>query len=410
MRIIVVVASALALTACSAFLPQPLSKVDPRHVYAWPMAACPSAPTPSVRPEFLEPFSGIALSVLVNTLVGIPVNAVADAADADKSGLEILGTNARYYGRVVVENARSPTVLPPGCYVVALAELAAGTTSWCDDPGFAAGVPQSCSARGKRMLRDLSAYDAPGKDGLSVYGVTVPEVYAEIALTPSGYPEIVRPRIVALYYPRSLQWARSDDPRNLTLTLDFASDLKPGAIVVNLAHVRPRATMSDEDLADQSAAWTRSPKLPDPDKNATHDNRFLPVTINAKLKEIGQPSAFLRAFAPALGGAKGDIAKAALSEISPAQRESAANQQQANLATEESKRAAVYSAMASYQSACDAVKGARGKPGFESEQNKARAAWLTLIAAERSANVAAAQADRTPQFNPDSVPDCFTNP
>lgn len=60
------------LSGCAAFLPQPLSKVDQRHVYVWPALACPSAekPTHAARAEFF-PIASVLISTLVNAAVAM---------------------------------------------------------------------------------------------------------------------------------------------------------------------------------------------------------------------------------------------------------------------------------------------------------------------------------------------------
>ena len=93
-RIVIVVIFLGLLSGC-ALLPKEPSVADPRSVYVWPLATCPSS-TVAAKPAFVFPAvaAGLAaplLTDLVSGLVAVPVSAIQNAATADTTGFKANG-------------------------------------------------------------------------------------------------------------------------------------------------------------------------------------------------------------------------------------------------------------------------------------------------------------------------------
>jgi hypothetical protein len=334
--------SAAVLCGCNGTLPKAPSKTDQRTVYVWPMDTCPSliggaAGAPHALGTVLL---STLLGNLVSGLVGIPAAALSAAADADNQGLKATGTNARYY-YTLQTNAVTKTVdlIPPACYVVAYSKPVAAGTHWCDDPVFAASVPKTCqvgrSPLGLLKVREeLGGVAQPGIAGLSV-----PEIYFEIGFDSAGYEQVVRPRIIAMHYPKSIIQPGSSEARAITLQIDITSPLatdpmKAAQVVMVIPNVAPAAPVDPASTANVITGWTTIPvtkgptEVPDPKGTKP----FLPVTMKATLNEVGDPHAFLQAFAKAFGASAGDYSKAITNELSPIGQATAQQAQDKNTA------------------------------------------------------------------------------
>lgn len=404
-----VIALSLVVSGCGA-LPHAPKRTDLHTIYVWPTEVCPSAAAGTVG----EPRSlgAVLLSTLlgnvVSGLVGIPAAALSAAADADANGLKATGTNARFFYQVqrATDAAGKPVVnvVNPGCYVVAYAEPATAAKSWCSDPEFNRSASATCST-GKTTLDQLKLREQltltipqPGVDALGI-----PEFYAEIAFEQSGAPDIVRPYIAALHYPRSIVSPNSNKSRMLTLTLELTSaqkddPMKAATVSMILPAVKPGAPVDATSTALAITGWTSVPSKfnvtpPDPPKDGKKVS-FMPVTIKASLTEVGDPSKFLQAFAKAFGASAGDYSKAITAEISPVGQASAQQDQDKKVAD---YQAAVAAAL---KSRADAITACLTPPTTPQSKAAAESQFTSAVANQLKANLAADQAGQPHRFNP----------
>lgn len=302
---------AFTLMACN-LLPHAPDKTDTRMVYVWPTEVCPSlaAGAPSAaRSAILAGLATTLIGNVVTGVVGIPAAALAAAADADTQGLKATGTNARFYYQIE-KSAVSNTVelIPPSCYVVAYSKPQRNGKHWCEDSTFSNSVTETCR-EGMTALKQLKVReDLSGNNGPGIEGLSVPEIYLEIGFDSSSYPDVVRPKIVAMHYPNSVIQPNSDEPRAISLQLDFTSPqkddpLKAAAqVVMVIPSVKPASPVDAFSLSNVITGWTSIPtKGVQPTTVPTEKSKYLPVTIKATLNEVGDPHAFLQAFAKAFG-------------------------------------------------------------------------------------------------------------
>jgi len=406
----VIMAIFLSLLAGCAFFPKEPSIADPRSVYVWPLEACPSSPGVTAKPAFVAPgvVAGLAtplLTDLVNGLVGLPVAAIQNAAAADAAGFKANGQNPRLYFRNVAidPNTKLPQFTPPGCYVVAYTKFMspasvgpAGDWSakdWCDDTAFSASLPQACNEGGKKILATFAnKHDAEGLPA------AIPDFYAEIQLFPSNYEgsggRVVRPRVVALHYPKSLIEPKSAKPRLLTLSLNLASpgstandSMKPASLSIVLQGVTPSPVISEDLLTSQQTSWIAMPTsvpaaaagAPQPQGGAP----YYPVNISAALSEVGDPSVFLQAFAKAVAGSAADYSKAIVNAIPPVPTAATEQQSTSAKATLQSAVAQAESDKAKYLTSCTPA------PTTAAAKAAANGAYQTVLADRLKANAAA---------------------
>jgi hypothetical protein len=416
----IAILSLLTWVAGCGLLPKAPSVADPKSVYAWPIAACPSAP-PAVQPAFFAPalvagLAGTLLSDLVSGVVGVPVAAIQAAADADKNGFKASGQNARlYFPIVTVDQSTSPPTSafsPPKCYIVAYTKFeklsgSATAQRWCDDPGFSAGVPSACTASGKSRL---DGFGTP--TGFSNIAPAVPDFYAEIELDASDYAltgqEVVRPRVIAVYYPHSLIEPASSKPRTVTVGLNLTSPgapssdpIKGASVSVVLQGITPGAAVSTEALASQQSAWIVMPTTNDTlgtHALPTQSGPFYPVNISTSLTEIGDPSLFLAAFAKAVGSSATDLSKDIVSAIPTIPTAATQQQAQTSLATLNKAIATAEGDRGKYLAACIPP------PTTEAAKSNARSAYYTVIADRQSANSAAFAIAAVPGAGGSSLP------
>ena len=398
---------ALLLGACS-LLPRLPSVTDTHTVYAWPLDRCPSIQQANAveRAGLFAPIASILAGDLISALVGVPAQALANAAEADKKGFTAAGTNARYYYRATLDAQNKLKVSIPGCYVVAYAQPG-DAVSWCENKSFNTGAESSCT-NGKSLIESLHAKDRlRNQTEPPTKPLAVPEFYAEIAFDSSGYDPIVRPRLVALFYPKSLLDPHSGRKRTvsigLTLTSPAATDaLKAAAIAITLPGVTPGEKIPLGVLVNAQTAWTSLPiiKLGD-SVSITEPGGYLPVTISSQIHEVGDPSLFLAAFSKALTGSTGDISKAINSAILPAGQAAAEQQAQTNLAAFHSAHSAALKSNADYLTSC------AKPPASDAEKQAAAALYYGVIANRQKANIAASSAGAPPPFDSAEPPKCF---
>lgn len=400
-----VLALSLAVTNCG-WLPQAPKRTDLHTIYVWPTEVCPSlaAGTPGAPRALGTVLLSTLLGNVVSGLVGIPAAALASAADADANGLKATGTNARFFYRVegTTDVAGSPVVMVhnPGCYVVAYAEPAATPKPWCNDTEFSKSAPASCSS-GRSLLdslkvREQLAIAQPGIDTLAV-----PKFYAEIAMEQSGAPDIVRPYVAAIHYPRSIIDPNSDKPRIVTLSLELASaqkddPLKAATVSMVIPSITPAAPIDPAATARAITGWTSVPSkftaaAPARPPSAAKEP-FLPVSIKASLNEVGDPSKFLQAFAKAFGASAGDYSKAIAAEITPAGQATAQMDQEKKVAD---FQAAVAAAM---KSRADSIAACAAAPATAQAKAAAESLFTTAVANQLKANLAADQAEVMRKF------------
>ena len=303
----------LAMAACVA-LPQRQSVTDTRTLYVWPLDACPSQAEAAMGSKALLGAGGVLLSNLLSGLIGMQAAALSAAADADRSGFTVTGINARYYYGTA-QSGSITTAIPPRCYVVALARPVPNLQLWCADPAFGAAVPASC-VNGSARLDALRASEPLDEGSGSVF-LSVPDFYAEIRLDPAGQGVAMRPALAALYYPDSLLQHGSRAARTLSLTIESASlqksdPLRAADVAITLAGVIPSPRQPEEVLQRAQTGWTGVPAyvLQAGDALPRAGLRYLPVTMQASVHEVGDPNAFLSAFARAFSASNGDYTQA----------------------------------------------------------------------------------------------------
>jgi hypothetical protein len=404
-RIVIMVIFLGLLSGCAS-LPKEPSVADPRSVYVWPLATCPSS-TVAAKPAFVFPAvaAGLAtplLTDLVSGLVALPVAAIQNAATADATGFKANGQNPRFYFSNVVVNTKSNPpqneFTPPGCYVVAYTTFAgqpaAGSgKDWCDDKDFSASVPKTCSDGGKKILESFGTiHDPEGRRP------AVPDFYAEIELVPSGYQmaggTVVRPRVIALHYPASLVEPKSTKPRLVTVSLNLASPgssandpMKPASLGIVLQGVVPASVIGQDSLASQQASWIAMPTngsgMGSTMSQPTGGEPYFPVNISATLTEAGDPNVFLQAFAKAVAGSAADYSKAIVNAVPPLPTVATLQQNTSAEANVQSAVAQAATDEAKLVSACNPA------PTTEAQKAAANAAYQTVLADRMKANAAA---------------------
>lgn len=412
-----------ALLVGCAHLPSAPSKADPRTVYVWPAAECPSAVQGRPGPRIAPVIAALATTMLgdvINGALGVPAGALNAAAAADKAGYQVSGVNARNYYHTVIHDTQFE-LASPGCYIVAYAKPSSLAKQWCDEAdGFAKAVPDTCR-NGREFLAGLSIREtAYGRDGNplndtdnSLAFLSVPEFYAEIQLDSSGYATVSRPRIVAMYYPQSLLAHDSTKPRMLTLGISLVTPLendsfKAAQVAMILPSIVPASDLSAIQFKTAMVAWANVPKpqtINDQDalkKLFDSKSGYLPVTMTASIGEVGDPNVFLAAFAQAFSGSTGDLTKGMLAGINlgggPSANSQAQSQAQANY----------FVALGAAQLSRSQLLAACVKAPLTSASDKANAESLfnATVGKQRAANVSAALAGVSLPFtSPDSVAD-----
>jgi hypothetical protein len=407
----------LALGACDS-LPKAASVTDPRAVHAWTAPACPSEAA-QAKPAFIAPLLGAlatpVLTDLVSGIVGIPVSALQAAASADKNGFAATGQSPRYFFPKATttkdEAAKTATYsfTVPGCYIIAYTKYVAASGDpsaavWCNDAGFSAALPNACSTLGKQRLGAL----LPGVGFPDKFAPAVPDFYAEIKLSPSNYTtatqQVSVPRVIALYYPHSLLERDSTKPRTLTLTIAMTSGVSAGTTDITksasagvvLLDVVPAAKLPPESLVAQQSSWIA---LPSSLKIASGDpvpdgGPYYPVNISATVKEIGDPNAFLQAFATAVASSAPDYTKAIVNAISPTAIAAAQQQAVTNSAAYLTASAQAATDLGKYLAACSP------KPSTPAAIATANGLYQTVLADRQKANAAAMVAGISPPFSP----------
>jgi hypothetical protein len=378
-------------------------------VYVWPLANCPSSGAlASGQKAFFTNIASLLLGNVVSGLVGIPASALNAAAEADKAGFTMTGTNARYYYTVEeVGQGKVATAIPPACYVVAMARPVSSPTPWCDDPGFKTGVAQTCT-NGSKVLDGLSGLEQL-KDPAptSKQNLSVPEFYAEIEFYSAGYGAIVRPALTALYYPDSLLQKKSKKPRAISLTIVTTSPLKDdpfkaASIAINLLGIVPAPVQPKDKLLDVRTGWTSVPTFGSKDSPTPEVGKpFLPVTMAASIHEVGAPSVFLASFAKAFSGSAADYTKAVTSELLPASIEAAQRQDATNDADYNAKVAAAKKSVSEYLAACAKLPATAPNPitlDYQASVANAENLWYSIVANKIKANVAAQVAGSAEPF------------
>jgi hypothetical protein len=406
--------AALTLVCCTTTLPKTASVTDPRAVYAWTAPACPSGQVvaPAVIPAIVAALATPALTDLVSGLVGIPISAIQAAAAADKSGYSASGQNPRYFfPSVKVDPAGKdpPKFTSPGCYVVAYTKYVvnradSSAQSWCADASFSAALPEACTEDGKARLGKLGpALNVPGG-----YGPRVPDFYAEVEIHPSTYVSnaawVGVPRVIAMYYPHSLLEAASKKPRTVTITVTLTSGAgagssdptKTASAGVVLANVVPGDPITQDSLAAQQSSWVSVPRtlsLTSNDPPPTNGAPYYPVNIATSIKEVGDPSAFLQAFATAVNSSSSDYTKAIVNTISPAAIAAAQQQAASNSASAMAASAQAFTDLGKYLSSCSPA------PTSAAAKAAAQGAYQTVLADRQKANATAMTAGISPPYS-----------
>jgi hypothetical protein len=303
----------LSIVACAG-LPRRQAVTDSRTVYVWPLDACPSQPAGDSKS--LVGAGSVLLGNVLSGLIGTQAAALSAAADADRGGFTATGVNARFYYGTTQAGGTTVTT-PPACYVMALARPASRAQTWCDDAAFRRALPATC-VNGVARLEGLKARESlAGETETDSGSLSVPDFYAEIRLDPAGHGAAVRPALAALYYPYSLLQPGSQRARTLSLTIESASlqksdPLRAADVAITVAGVIPSAQQPGEVLVRAQTGWTGVPSFtPQSGDPAPRPNRrYLPVTMQASIHEVGEPNAFLSAFAKAFAASNGDYAEA----------------------------------------------------------------------------------------------------
>jgi hypothetical protein len=402
---------ALPIISCGTW-PKAASVTDSRAVYAWTAGACPSGQI--VAPAFapiLGALAAPALTDLVSGLVGIPISAIQAAAAADKAGYSASGQNAGYFFPKVTldpKGATPPKFTTPGCYVVAYTKYVpnaadSSAKSWCNNTDFNTALPNACTMDGKARLTSLTAALNIPKG----YGPAVPDFYAEIEIGPSTYVSnaawVGVPRVIAMYYPHSLLAAGSKEPRTITLTLAVTSGAgaggtdptKTASVGVVLVNVTPGAPTTQDSLASQQSSWVSIPRtlsLTSNDPPPTNGAPYYPVNIAASIKEVGNPNAFLQAFATAVNSSSSDYTKAIVNTISPTAVAAAQQQAASNSATAMAASAQATTDLGKYLASCSPA------PTTAAAKATAQGAYQTVLADRQKANAAAMTAGISPPY------------
>ena len=346
----------LLLSGCKD-IPTVVSPADPHAVYVWPTSACPSESQSGNEKSLFADVGGLLFGDITTGLLNVPAAALANAAAADLKGFDAQTVNARYYGTVAKNLSK---VDPPACYVVAYAKPIDAAESdksnnWCNDSAFSTAMTSSCSQAGLKVLNALypsaKTYTPGGTPNSAdiqpvMTSLTTPTFYAEISLKGANYSQIVQPRVVALYYPKSLlEPDDTDKARTVTISLtpssfqsSGADPFKGAAVSLLITGIKPGHPLSPVALAlHQQSGWTQIPP-------ATIDNGskpanlaagmpYYPINITAELHEIGQPNQFLQGFAKAFNSDVPNYAKTAVNDLLPAGQQAAQTQSLANSST-----------------------------------------------------------------------------
>jgi len=349
----------------------------------------------------LAALGGILVADFVSALVGIPATALASAAEADKLGFTTGGMNARYFYKVKTGvDGKSIELVAPLCYVVAYAKPVDREVSWCDNSAFKTGAPDSCK-NGKALLDNLRAQEVlPVAGARKAIHVDVPDFYAEIAFDASGYPPVVKPRLASFYYPASLLWPASKEPRtialSLTQSLAGADPSKGASVAMTITAVRPAPHHDPDSLINVEAAWTILPQAPvkPDDPKPVPGVPYFPVNVLTNFHEVGEPSIFLATFASAFKASAADISKTITNAILPSAQAAAEQQTESNQAAFESKLSAALKSYGEYLAAC------AKPPATNAEKATAENLYFAVVANRRSANLAAVTANQKRPYDP----------
>lgn len=418
----------LVFVSACAGLPKAPSKADPRTVYVWPVSVCPSQASGGGGARVGPILAGLGVVFvgdLINAAIDVPVSALTSAAAADKTGFQASGINARYFYSVAPNADSTAYVLyPPSCYVIAYAKPVDTPASWCAPGDFKSGVPATCS-QGSAILSALKIRETlyngttslPDSNNTIDY-LSVPELYVEVELDPSGYSQVVRPRVVAMYYPQTLLEHDVSKDKMLSLSVAISSPLandpfKAAQLSILFPSITSSASISDLSLRNAVVGWTSVPTTgvtaPNQSDMTTlfkNQQGFLPVTMTPSLSEVGDPNVFLAAFAQAFGGSVSDYQKAVTNGISMFGVPSTDSVQRAQASS------TYYAALGAAQQSLSQLAALCAKaPLSSSDKTNALGLYNVTISKQEAANLSAAQAKIGPPFaKPDSVagvPQCW---
>ncbi|MBI4961531.1 MAG: hypothetical protein HY915_18850 [Desulfovibrio sp.] len=432
-RMILVFLGVLIVSGCGV-LPKSASITDQRQVYVWPVETCPSlAKKQSLMVvgllPILTPLATPVINTAINGLVGVGVKALQDAADADKNGYTASGTNSRhYFPEVYYDDDNKIHFNRPHGYIVAFTKYIkkdekSNMSSWCDDVEFNKNTPSACSEKGREILSNIytSQYNKE-------YVLKTPDFFAEINLVESGESSqpvtgsfksesIVIPRVVNIYYPKSLLHSSSNKHRTITITLAISSLLvkkevdimRQASIGIVLPGITPGLEQYNDVLANQKSSWIATPNeyvdYVDDTKNDQKKREALkslgiktsfpyyPINIDAKLTEVGDPSIFLQAFNTALNKNASDLSAAMASYVSPAAIAATTLQQQKYDSDFQAALATLSQDEAKYISTCSST------PSSPSAIAASKAAYQQVIADRQKVNTAALAAGRSKPFS-----------
>jgi hypothetical protein len=357
--------------------------------------------------------SGFANEALA-TLFGVPNQIISQAANADKSGFTATGTNSRFYYTNAANppNSGKLTLAPPTCYVVAVyrsaEEVSSSKQSWCNRQEMQTALGSSCgqdSPLKQQGMPLIAPTDPSASDNVAVTtsNLPSPDLYMEIGLDelaevygkPGTYKppapaaaknaspaaaapgasdsavaapasdvsapspasaaavSIVRPHVMALYYPKSLLAKDSERKRSLSVTVTLAQVATYGANDngnANLAPLLVRNKAAEAGLLNLSFTLNLNAEKPgDPAVAASetaypqgwavvpglHQNielsvptgavlsptelalNLVPVNVTVSVHEVGDPSVFLAALNQATQTSGADFAKPLATALLP---------------------------------------------------------------------------------------------
>lgn len=236
--------------------------------HAWTLPSCPSEAT---RSPSLTALGGVAIGIAADMAIGAIGSALDAAAEVDRNGVSASGTDARYL-YVGIADRGNMVAMPAGCFVVAVTGPVALTS------------------------------DEPLEQG----GALRAEIRLDVARDGTG----VHPKLVRLEYPRALD-GREHSLRSLAISVEarLPEQAKGLNAFIWLPDVAPRAAAYPADeLATQRALWTVMPAYTGPKPGADDEGEPLgAVNLTTEVRETGEPSAFLQAFASAFRRAKSDL-------------------------------------------------------------------------------------------------------
>lgn len=236
--------------------------------HAWTLPSCPSEAT---RSPTLAALGSVAIGMAADMAIGAIGSALDAAAEADRNGVSASGTDARYL-YVGVADRGSVLAAPAGCFIVAVTGPVALTS---DEP-----LEQGAALRAEIRLN-------VARDGTGVH-----------------------PRLVKLDYPRALD-GREHALRSLAISVEarLPEQTKGLNAFIWLPDVAPRAAAyAADELGTQRALWTVMPAYTGPKPGADDEGEPLgAVNLTTEVRETGEPSAFLQAFASAFRRAKSDL-------------------------------------------------------------------------------------------------------